>query len=106
MYNFHYKDIFAYEEGAAAVSDNLISVVMKYSDEENCREQFISSFGYFKERNKYQNQEMNGSTYQLTDRKERHLEFLNAGKYIIAFICEKGQDPEIDKSQFINLFNH
>lgn len=106
IYNFHYKDIFDYDEGAAIVGDKLISVAMKYSDKEKCHDKFMSSFVFFNERNKYHDQNMDGSAYYLKDRKERHLDFHWTGSYIIVFIYEEDLDPGTEKEKFIGLFNY
>jgi hypothetical protein len=94
VYNFHYKDVFDYEEGAAVVGEDFICVLLEYKNADKCNEMFARSFDFFKERKKYENPQLKDSSYQLIDRKERQLDFHKHNNYLIIFIHKGEQDME------------
>ncbi|MDT8393534.1 MAG: DUF6599 family protein [Bacteroidales bacterium] len=97
IYAFHYKDVFDYEEGVAAVNEGTIAIVLKYKNEDKCLEKFNASYDFFSQRNKYHDQEISNKHYHLKDRKEQHLNFFCNGKYMLIFIHDGSWDVEQQK---------
>jgi hypothetical protein len=105
VYNFHYKDVFEYEEGAAIVSDESVCVVLSYNTADQCDHIFGTSYEFFKERKKYHDPSLNASSYHLIDRKEMQLDFHKHNNYLIIFIHEGNKDIEEKLSEVKSLFN-
>lgn len=105
VYNFHYKDVFEYEEGAAIISNELICVVLKYNTADQCDQIFNTSYQFFKEKKKYHNPRLNESSYHLNDRKEMQLDFHKQNNYLIIFIHEGSTDVDGKLSEVKALFN-
>lgn len=101
IYAFHYKDVFDYKEGAAAVSEETIAIVLKYENNDICLEKFNASYDFFSQRKKYHDQEIANEHYQLKDRKEQHLDFYREGKYMLIFIHDGSCEAEKQKELMI-----
>lgn len=96
IYSFHYKDVFGYDEGAANISDDEISIVFSFPDEASCAAQFAASYDFFSESSKYHDQSFKDGSYHLKDRKERNLDFFTYGKYMVIFIHDGTTDKQKD----------
>lgn len=101
IYAFHYKDVFDYDEGAAAVGEETIAIIFKYENKDICLERFTASYDFFSQRKKYHDQKIAHEHYHLKDRKEQHLDFYREGKYMLIFIHDGSWEAEKQKELMI-----
>ncbi len=92
VYSFHYKDVFGYAEGAAAAFPTYKVILLAYGDENACIEGFNQARDFFMNSDRYQGQMSHRGSFHMEDRKERQIDCLYEGSYLMIFI----RDGEMD----------
>lgn len=103
VYNFHYKDVFAYSEGAALKQKDHISIVLSYPDAQRCGEKFSASYEFFENSKKYHEQTWADSRYSMRDRKEKMLDFYRNDNYMIIVIHDGTLDSEKEMTRLLEF---
>jgi len=98
LYTFHYKDVFGYDEGAAAVYPDLKVFLLKYDNEEDCIEKYNNALEFFLSSSKYHDQTTLPDYFSMKDKKERKLEIHLLKEHILIFAYDESGDakPDID----------
>ena len=94
IYSFHYKDIFGYTEGAAAIYDDLMVFVLAYPDIEGCNDGFLHAKEFFINSSKYHDQNTQEDSFTARDRKQRNVSCYNENGFLLLFVYSGEQDIE------------
>ncbi len=86
IYNFHYKDVFGYYEGAAAIYPDLKAIVLNYTDEASCSENYLDARDFFLNSGKYHDQISLRGSFHMKDRKEQQIDCYLENSFLIVFI--------------------
>lgn len=97
MYSFHYKDIFGYTEGAAAIYDDLMVFVLAYPDIESCNDGFLNAKEFVLNSSKYHDQSTQEDSFSAIDRKERSVSCYNENDFLLLFVYSGDHDIEVLK---------
>lgn len=92
VYNFHYKDVFSYKEGAAAIYPDLKVILLRYEDEEQCIEHFNEAKEFFMKSSKYHEQLIQRGSFHMKDRKRQEIDCYYENQFLIIFISDGGID--------------
>jgi len=92
VYSFHYKDVFGFSEGAAAVFPSFTVILLSYGDEHAGSDGFIAARDFFMNSNKYHAQMAHRGSFHMKDRKERQIEVFLEGRHLLVFIHEEDMD--------------
>jgi len=88
LYSFHYKDVFGYSEGAAAIYPDLKVFLLKYDDEGSCIENYDHAREFFLNSNKYHDQLSLRGSFHMKDRKEQQIDCYFENTILVIFIYE------------------
>ena len=91
VYSFHYKDVFGFEEGAAAVYAEKKVLLLNYPDEVNCLENYNSARDFFMNSKKYHDQVSMRGSFHMKDRKEQQVDCYFENTFLVIFISS-GED--------------
>lgn len=86
VYNFHYKDVFGYMEGAAAIYPDLKVILLNYEDEGECIDHFNEAKEFFTNSNKYHDQYTLRASFHMKDRKRQQIDCYIENQFLIIFI--------------------
>jgi hypothetical protein len=86
IYNFHYKDVFGYEEGSAALYPDLKIFLLNYGDEGSCVEHYNEARDFFMESSKYHDQVSLRGSFHMKDRKEQQIDCYFENSFLVIFI--------------------
>lgn len=92
IYNFHYKDVFNYEEGAAAVFNDMTALILNYKNEAECLENYDIARAFFFNSKKYHDQASQQGSFHMKDRKERVIECYFEKSFLVLFISSGNID--------------
>lgn len=92
IYSFHYKDVFGYDEGAAAIFSDLKIFLFKYDTEANCTEKYNSAKDFFLSSSKYHDQISLRGSFHMKDRKEQQIDCYFENTFLIVFISNGESD--------------
>ena len=86
IYNFHYKDVFGYSQGVAAIYPDLKVILLDYDDAESCIEHYNAARDFFMESTKYNEQRSERGLFHMTDKKERQIDCYLENTFLLIFI--------------------
>jgi hypothetical protein len=86
VYSFHYKDVFNYREGAAAIYPDLKVILLDYSDEIQCLDHYNAARDFFVNSSKYHDQHTLRDSFHMKDRKEQQIDCFFENTFLIIFI--------------------
>lgn len=101
VYSFHYKDVFGYAEGAAAAFPTYMVILLAYDDENACIEGFNQARDFFMNSSKYHGQMSHRGSFHMKDRKERQIDCLYEGSFLMIFIREGEMDFNPDREAIL-----
>lgn len=105
MYNFHYKDMFAYTEGAAAIYKDLMVFLLAYPDIESCNEGFLNAKEFLLNSSKYHDQSAQEDSFSARDRKDRYISCFKDPDYLLLFVYSGDQDIKALRENIENARN-
>ena len=85
-YNFHYKDVFGYKEGAAAIYPDMKVVLLDYENEAECIEKYNDASDFFMNSTKYHDQISLRRSFHIKDRKEQQIDCYFENTFLLIFI--------------------
>jgi hypothetical protein len=86
VYSFHYRDVFGYGTGAAAVYPGTTVIVLDYPDEENCLENFHAAQNFFMNSSRYSNSYSHRGSFHMDDNKGQHIASYFENSYLFITI--------------------
>jgi len=92
IYSFHYKDVFAYEEGAAAIYPDMKAFLLRYANEGECIDKYNAAREFFMNSSKYHDQITLRGSFHMKDRKEQQIDCYYETSFLIIFISSGEQD--------------
>jgi len=92
VYSFHYKDVFGFNEGAAAVYPDKKVLLLNYPDEIQCLEHYNSARDFFMNSSKYHDQRSLRGSFHIKDRKEQQIDCYFENTFLVIFISSGEQD--------------
>jgi hypothetical protein len=92
VYNFHYKDVFGYTEGAAAIYSDLKVILLTYPDQGGCIDHYKDAKEFFISSTKYHDQLTLRGSFHMKDRKEQQIDCYIENNYLIIFISDGTED--------------
>jgi len=92
VYNFHYKDVFGYKQGAVAIYPELKIILLEYENEEECSERNIDAREFFLNSTKYHDQLTLRGSYYMKDRKEQEVAVYYETSFLVIFIYPGEKD--------------
>jgi len=92
VYSFHYKDVFGYREGAAAIYRDLKVMLLDYEDEIQCMDHYNAARDFFANSSKYHDQLSLRDSFHMKDRKEQQIDCYFENEFLIIFISNGEND--------------
>lgn len=92
IYNFHYKDVFGYKDGAAAIYPDLKVFLLNYEDEASCIDKYNEAKEFFTNSSKYHDQISLRGSFHMKDRKEQQIDCYFEHTFLILFISSGEND--------------
>ncbi|MEE4256833.1 MAG: DUF6599 family protein [Bacteroidales bacterium] len=92
VYSFHYKDVFNYREGAAAIYPDLKVILLDYEDEIQCLENYNKARDFFMNSSKYHDHASLRGSFHMKDRKEQQIDCYFENSFLIIFISSGEHD--------------
>ncbi|MCK5766676.1 MAG: hypothetical protein KAH26_11870 [Bacteroidales bacterium] len=92
VYNFHYKDVFGYEQGAAAIYPDLKVFLFNYEYETSCIENYNAAKEFFINSSKYHEQLTLRGSFHMKDRKEQQIDCYFENTFLVIFIYSGEMD--------------
>jgi hypothetical protein len=92
IYNFHYKDVFGYKDGAAAIYPDLKVFLLNYEDEAFCIDKYNGAEEFFMNSSKYHDQITLRGSFHMKDRKERQIDCYFENTFLVLFISSGEND--------------
>ena len=86
VYNFHYKDVFGYTSGAAAIYPGLKVFLFNYEYETSCIENYNAAKEFFINSSKYHEQLTLRGSFHMKDRKEQQIDCYFENTFLVIFI--------------------
>jgi len=86
IYNFHYKDVFGYKEGAAAIYPDMKIFLLEFENEGDCIDKYIETSDFFMNSSKYHDQITLRGSFHMKDRKDQLIDCYFENKFLIIFI--------------------
>ncbi len=102
IYSFHYKDVFGYEEGAAAIYPDLKIFVLEYKNEGDCIEKYNAAKDFFMNSSKYHDPKLilRGS-FHVKDRKEQQIDCYFENTFLVIFLYPGEREVDEMRRQII-----
>lgn len=92
IYNFHYKDVFGYVDGAAAIYPDLKVFLLSYENQGSAIENFNAAEDFFLTSKKYHDQVSMRESFHVKDRKEQQIDIYVESALIGIFISSGEED--------------
>lgn len=92
IYSFHYKDVFGYKEGAAAIYPDLKVFLLRYNNEEECIDKYKAAKEFLTNSSKYHDQFILRGSFHIKDRKEQQIDCYFENSFLILFISSGKTD--------------
>ena len=92
IYNFYYKDVFAYTEGTAAIYPEMKAFLLSYEDEVLCLEGYNSAKDFFLNSTKYHDQTSVPGSFHMKDKKERQVDCYFENTFLVIFVYSGEKD--------------
>ncbi len=86
IYNFHYKDVFGYSRGAAAIYPDLKVVLLDYDDFESCIDHYNAARDFFMKNTKYHVQRSDRGLFHMADKKAQQISCYFENTFLLIFI--------------------
>ena len=86
IYNFHYKDVFGYKEGAAAIYPDMKIFLLEFENEGDCIDKYIETSDFFMNSSKYHDQITLRGSFHMKDREDQLIDCYFENKFLIIFI--------------------
>ena len=86
IYNFHYKDVFGYTRGAAAIYPDIKVILLDYDDFESCIDNYNAARDFFMENTKYHVQRSHRGLFHMADKKGRQIDCYFENTFLLIFI--------------------
>jgi hypothetical protein len=86
IYNFHYKDVFGYSRGAAAIYPDLKVILLDYDDFESCIDHYNTARDFFIKNTKYHVQHSDRGLFHMTDKKAQQIDCYFENTFVLIFI--------------------
>jgi len=102
VYSFHYKDVFNYREGAAAIYPDLKVILLDYSDEIQCLDHYSAARDFFVNSSKYHDQLSLKGSFHMKDRKEQQIDCYFENTFLVIFISSGEDDLNPLKEEIVN----
>lgn len=102
-YGFHYKDVFNYREGAAAIYPDLTAILLDYDDEIQCLENYKSARDFFMNSSKYHDQVSLRGSFHMKDRKEQQIDCYFENTFLLLFISSGEDDMNSMREMIVNI---
>jgi len=94
IYSFHYKDVFGYKDGAAAIYPDLKVFLLRYNNEGECIDKYKAAKEFFTNSSKYHDQFILRGSFHMKDRKEQQIDCHFENSFLIVFISTG--EPELN----------
>jgi hypothetical protein len=105
IYSFHYKDVFGYNEGAAAVYPDIKIFLLNYGDEGLCTEHYNEARDFFMESSKYHDQFSLRVSFHMKDRKEQQIDCYFENTFLIIFLSSGEEDLNDKREEIVSKMN-
>ena len=105
IYNFHYKDVFGYTEGAAAIYEDMKVFIFNYNSGDECLENYNSAIDFFSKSAKYHDQASLDGSFHMKDRKERQVDIYFEKTFLLAFVSSGEQDIDRVRERILKEMN-
>ena len=92
VYNFHYKDVFGYTSGAAAIYPDLKVFLFNYEYETSCIDNYNAAKEFFINSSKYHEQLTLRGSFHMKDRKEQQIDCYFENTFLVIFIYSGEMD--------------
>ena len=92
VYNFHYKDVFGYLEGASAEFDDVKIILLKYRSLTDAQKKFKIAAEFFRQSQKYENRVFNKDSFHVLDRKDNQLDGYLLEDFVILLVYPPAYD--------------
>jgi len=86
IYNFHYKDVFGYKEGAAAIYPDMKIFLLEFENESDCIDKYIETRDFFMNSSKYHDQLTLRGSFHIKDRKEQQIDCFFENIFLVIFV--------------------
>ncbi len=101
IYSFHYKDVFGYDEGAAAIYPEMKVFLLSYKSEEDCIEKYNTAKEFFMNSSKYHDQLSLRGSFHIKDRKEQQIDCYFENTFLIVFISNGESDLNLARETVV-----
>jgi hypothetical protein len=102
VYSFHYKDVFGFREGAAAIYTDKKVVLLNYADEASCLENYNSALDFFMNSSKYHDQVILRGSFHMKDRREQQIDCYLENTFLVIFISSGEHDLNSLREEIVN----
>jgi hypothetical protein len=87
IYSFHYKDVFGYKEGAAAIYPDLTIFLLQYENEGECIDHYNAAKDFIINSTKYHDPKlMLRGSFHVKDRKEQQIDCYFENTFLVLFL--------------------
>jgi len=102
IYNFHYKDVFGYSRGAAAIYPDLKVILLDYDDFESCIDHYNAARDFFMENTKYHVQRTQRGLFHMADKKSQQIDCYFENTFLVIFIYTGEREVNEIREEIVN----
>lgn len=102
IYNFHYKDVFGYARGAAAIYPDMKVILLDYDDFESCIDHYNAARDFFMENTKYHDQRSHRGLFHMADKKAQQIDCYFENTFLVIFIYSDEKEVNEIRETIVN----